>query len=98
MKRNFSAAIGGCLLVLLTACGQSSDFPDPAPSLSFEELQSQYAQKVGGAACTAFMVGDYQNAARWFRILEAIVPEWEGYAAGVLREGKSFDAARCYGR
>jgi hypothetical protein len=44
------------------------------------------------------MVGDYQNAARWFRILEAIVPEWEGYAAGVLREGKSFDAARCYGR
>jgi hypothetical protein len=42
------------------------------------------------------MVGDYPNAARWFRILEAIVPEWEGYAAGVLREGKNFDAARCY--
>jgi hypothetical protein len=42
------------------------------------------------------MAGDYPNASRWFRILEAIVPTWEGYADGVLREGKNFDAALCY--
>lgn len=77
MERKLRALIGGCLLVLLSACGQTSDNLDPALSLSFEELQSRYAQEVGVAACTAFMAGDYSNAARLFRILEAVVPEWE---------------------
>ena len=96
MRQTFKIAIACFSILALSGCGGSSDFPEPAPSLSFEELQSQYAQEVGGAACVAFMAGDYANASRWFRILEAIVPTWEGYADGVLRDGKNFDATLCY--
>ena len=81
---------------VLTGCGSSEGFPEPAPTLSFEELESQYAQKVGVTACVEFMGGHLENAVHYFRILEAIVPTWEGYADGVLREGKSFDARLCY--
>jgi hypothetical protein len=97
MRRIFKIAIASLSIFALSGCGSSeSSFPAPSPSLSFEELQSAYIQRVGTAGCTAFFVGDYKNAAHWFRIIEAVVPEWEGYADGVLREGKAFDAARCY--
>lgn len=96
MKQTPKIAFAYLSLLLLAGCGSSNPTPSPTPSLSFEELQSQYMQKVGAAGCTAFMVGDYENAARWFRIIEQVVPEWEGYADGVLREGKSFDAGLCY--
>lgn len=62
---------------------------------SFEELQSAYSQKVGRIACTEFFGGNLDNAARYFRILEAIVPTWEGYADGVLREGAAFEVSLC---
>ena len=80
----------------LSGCASSQSFPEPEPTMSFEELESQYAQKLGLTACVEFMGGHYENAARYFRILEAIVPEWEGYSQGVLRDGKAFDAKLCY--
>ena len=64
--------------------------------MSFEELQSAYIQKVGAAGCVAFFEGEFKNTSYWFRIIEAVVPEWEGYSQGVLRDGKAFDAQRCY--
>jgi hypothetical protein len=84
-------------IVFLSACGSSSmTEPTPTPSLSFEELQSQYVQELGAKGCIAFMSGQYQIASKYFFTLETIVPEWSGYAAGVLRKGKAFDAALCF--
>jgi hypothetical protein len=96
MRLTLKIAIACFSVLSLTSCGSSSALPEPELTMSFEELQSEYVQKVGAAGCVAFFAGDYQNAAHWFRIIEAVVPEWEGYSAGVLAEGKNFDAQRCY--
>ena len=69
-------------------------YPAPTSSMSFEDLQSAYIQKVGIAGCMAFFSGDYKKAAHCFRIIEAVVPEWRGYAEGALRDGKAFRSAR----
>jgi hypothetical protein len=95
MRKIFLVSIASVLSLSLSACGGSST-PEPTPSLSFEELQSEYAQQLGVRGCTAFMAGDIQRASEVFRILEQIVPEWRGYGEGVLREGKAFNAQRCF--
>jgi uncharacterized lipoprotein YajG len=82
-------------LLLLAGCGEV-ETPKPVKTMSFAELQSNYAQQLGLRGCTAFMVGDMTRAFEAFRILEKIVPDWEGYAAGVIQEGASFDANLCY--
>lgn len=96
MRQTIKIAIACFSILALSGCGGSEGFPEPEKTMSFEELESQYAQKLGVTACVEFGGGNYENAARYFRILEAIVPAWEGYADGVLREGKSFDARNCY--
>lgn len=96
MKIWIRLGVAVLLTCALTSCGSTEALPEPEPTLSFEELQSQYANQVGAIACVQFMGGNYEGASRYFRILEAIVPTWEGYADGVLREGKSFDARLCY--
>jgi hypothetical protein len=96
MRQTFKIAIACFSIWALSGCGGSDGYPEPEPTMSFEELQSAYIQKVGAAGCVAFFEGDYKNASYWFRIIEAVVPEWEGYSQGVLRDGKAFDAKRCY--
>jgi hypothetical protein len=96
MRQTLKIVIVCLSMLALSACGGGQDFPEPEPTMSFEELESRYAQMLGVTACVEFGGGNYENAARYFRILEAIVPAWEGYADGVLREGKSFDARNCY--
>jgi|688.fasta_scaffold253243_1 hypothetical protein len=96
MRQTLKITIACFSILALSACGGSKSLPEPVRTMSFEELESQYAQKLGVTACVEFGGGNYENAARYFRILEAIVPAWEGYADGVLREGKSFDARNCY--
>ena len=96
MGQTFKTAILCFSILVLSGCSHSKDYPEPEQTMSFEELESQYAQKLGVTACVEFMGGNYKNAARYFRILEAIVPAWEGYADGVIREGKSFDARNCF--
>ena len=97
MKKASLVAAALLSLLSLSACGGSSTSePAPSPSLTFEELQSKYAQELGVKGCIAFMSGQYQIASKYFFTLETIVPEWTGYGAGVLREGKNFDADRCF--
>jgi hypothetical protein len=96
MKKALLVAVVLLSTLGLSACESSSTpEPTPSPSLSFEELQSKYAQELGVKGCIAFMSGQYQIASKYFFTLESIVPEWIGYGAGVLREGKNFDAGRC---
>ena len=95
LKRLAPIAIAGTVGFLL-APHTNGHTPAPMPSMSFEELQSAYIQKVGVSGCVAFFDGDYKSAARWFRIIEDVVSGYEGYADGVLRDGKAFDAAHCY--
>jgi hypothetical protein len=97
MKKALLSAVVLSSTLGLSACGISSTSePAPTPSLSFEELQSKYAQELGVKGCIAFMSGQYQIASKYFFTLETIVPEWSGYGAGALREGKNFDADRCF--
>jgi hypothetical protein len=97
MKKSLIVALGISLIFGLSGCGSASTpEPTPTPSLTFEDLQSQFAQQLGVKGCMAFMSGQYQVASNYFHILATIVPEWEGYDIGVLREGKAFNAARCF--
>lgn len=97
MKKALLGAVVLSSTLGLSACGSSSTSePAPAASLSFEQLQSEYAQELGVKGCIAFMSGQYQIASKYFFTLETIVPEWSGYGAGTLREGKNFDADRCF--
>lgn len=97
MDKRVLAMIVVISILGLSGCASSGTTePTPAPSLSFEDLQSEYAQQLGIKGCMAFISGQYSAASEYFRILATIVPEWEGYDIGVLKEGKNFKAERCY--
>ena len=96
MRQSLKIAIACFSILALSGCGSGQSIPEPERTMSFEELESAYLQRVGVNGCMAFFGEDYQKASYWFRIIEAVVPAWEGYSQGVLREGKAFDAQRCY--
>jgi hypothetical protein len=90
------------VIFLLTACASSIDRDANSKNNSgiempeIEVTKSELAQKLGVTGCVEFFKGDYQKASDAFLILERLVPDWEGYAEGVLRQGKSFDAQLCF--
>jgi len=90
------------IIFLLTACGSTIDKGQDIKNNTgvgpeeIDRTKSELAQKLGVTGCVAFFRGDYQEASDAFRILGQLVPEWEGYAEGVLRQGKSFDAQLCF--
>lgn len=97
MKKASIGVVALLSMVVLSACGSSSmTEPTPTSSLSFEELQSKYAQELGVKGCIAYMACQHQIASKYFFTLEKVVPEWSGYGAGALREGKNFEADRCF--
>ena len=58
MRLTIKIAIACFSILALSGCGGSAGFPEPEKTLSFEELESQYVQKLGVTACVEFGGGN----------------------------------------